>query len=159
MFPKFDTGQGRWKSLSNLSYETKRGIGEYFLTSLLTSCFTSIRTYCEKWPCQIRTEFEQHLKCFSNLLIKKIRGLLRPVLDNISTFKNIQNSMMAKSLMRDTIAVKIRIFKHASHKMHLKYRTETFWQNLSLTDLSLWKADYLNAQWEYKAHMLMRQNV
>ena len=66
---------------------------------------------------------------------------------------------MAKSLMSHTFAVKIRVFKHASHKIHLIYWTQIFWHNLSFKALSLFTADHLIAQQETKARMLMKQNV
>ena len=41
---------------------------------------------------------------------------------------------------------KNRVSKHASHKKHLTYWIEIFWQNLSLKALSLFPADHLIAQ-------------
>ena len=60
--------------------------------------------------------------------------------------KNIRYSWMAKSLMSHAFAVKIRVFKHASHKIHLTYWTQIFWHNLSFKALSLFTADDLIAQ-------------
>ena len=47
----------------------------------------------------------------------------------------IQSSWVVNSLMNHTLAVKFRGFKHTSHKMHVKYWTEIFWQNLSFKAL------------------------
>ena len=69
----------------------------------------------------------QNLKKLLKLTYQKKLQLFE--IETILAFKNIQNSWLVKSLMYHTFSVKIRIFKHASHKMHLTFWTEIFWQN------------------------------
>ena len=94
------------------------GIGESLLTSLYSFCIISIRTYLPGEMILLDENWIQNLKKLFKL-IKKVYSFLRSVFENILAFKTIQMSWVAK-LFSHTFAVDILVFKHASHKLHLR---------------------------------------
>ena len=68
-----------------------------------------------------KKELHSEPKMLSKLTYQKICSFLRSVFENILAFRNIQNSWVAKLLKSNTFVVKILVFKHASHKIHLIY--------------------------------------
>ena len=98
-------------------------IGESLFTSFASLAFVPLFP-TEKLNAEIFfiSKFEKLFWVRYSVLI----SFLRSVFKNILVFKNIRYSWVAKSLMSHTFAVKIRVFKHASHKIHLTYWTQIF---------------------------------